>query len=81
MLAHAPMEMTNCTAHVHDGICEVWVGTQAPGYAQIGAAKALGIDLRQVTINNHMLGGGFGRRLEVDGVVKVARIGRMSKAR
>ena len=32
-LAHAPMEMTNCTVHVHDGACEVWTGTQAPGYA------------------------------------------------
>ena len=73
-LAHAPMEVTNCTVHVHDGGCEVWTGTQVPGYAQAGAAKALGIDPGRVTINNHLIGGGFGRRLEVDGVIKAVRI-------
>jgi isoquinoline 1-oxidoreductase beta subunit len=73
-LAHAPMEMTNCTVHVHDGACEIWVGTQVPGFAQAGAAKALGIDPAKVTINNHLLGGAFGRRLEVDGIVIAARI-------
>ena len=73
-LAHAPMEMTNCTVHVHDGACDVWVGTQVPGFAQAGAAKALGIDPAQVTINNHYIGGGFGRRLEADGVVTAVRI-------
>jgi isoquinoline 1-oxidoreductase beta subunit len=73
-LAHAPMEMTNCTVHVHDGACEVWVGTQVPGFAQVGAAKVLGIDPAKVTINNHLIGGGFGRRLEVDGVVTAVRI-------
>ncbi|WP_176594278.1 molybdopterin cofactor-binding domain-containing protein [Sphingobium sp. EM0848] len=73
-LAHAPMEMTNCTVHVHNGGCEVWTGTQVPGYAQAGAAQALGIPPEKVTINNHMIGGGFGRRLEVDGVVKATRI-------
>ncbi len=73
-LAHAPMEMTNCTVHVHDGACEVWVGTQVPGFAQAGAAKALGVDPAKVTINNHLIGGGFGRRLEADGVVTAVRI-------
>ena len=73
-LAHAPMEMTNCTVHVHDGACEVWVGTQVPGFAQAGAAKVLGIDPAKVTINNHLIGGGFGRRLEADGVVTAVRI-------
>jgi isoquinoline 1-oxidoreductase beta subunit len=73
-LAHAPMEMTNCTVHVHDGACEVWVGTQVPGFAQAGAAKVLGIDPTKVAINNHMIGGGFGRRLEADGVVTAVRI-------
>ena len=73
-LAHAPMEMTNCTVHVHDGACEVWVGTQVPGFAQAGAAQALGVDPAKVTINNHLIGGGFGRRLEADGVVTAVRI-------
>jgi len=73
-LAHAPMEPMNCTVHVHEGVCEVWVGTQVPGMAQTVAAKALGIDPSKVTVNNHYIGGGFGRRLEVDGVLKATRI-------
>jgi isoquinoline 1-oxidoreductase beta subunit len=73
-LAHAPMEPINGTAHFKGDSCEIWVGTQAPGMAQAGAAAALGLKPEQVTINNHLIGGGFGRRLEVDGVIKVARI-------
>jgi isoquinoline 1-oxidoreductase beta subunit len=73
-LAHAPMEPMNCTAQFKGGSCEIWVGTQAPGMAQDGAAEALGLKPEQVTINNHLIGGGFGRRLEVDGVIKTARI-------
>lgn len=73
-LAHAPMEPMNCTVHVHDGLCEVWVGTQVPGKSQDGAAQVLGIDPSKVTINNHLIGGGFGRRLEPDSVVTATRI-------
>ena len=74
LLAHAAMEPMNCTVHVHEGTCEVWVGTQVPGFAQTAAAKVLGIEPAQVTINNHLIGGGFGRRLEVDGIAKATRI-------
>ncbi len=73
-LAHATMEPLNCTVHVHDGACDVWVGTQVPGFCQMGAAKILGIDPSRVTINNHVIGGGFGRRLEADYVVTAVRI-------
>jgi isoquinoline 1-oxidoreductase beta subunit len=73
-LAHATMEPMNCTVHAHDGMCELWVGTQAPGFAQSVAAQVLGIDPSKVTVNNHLIGGGFGRRLEVDGVLKATRI-------
>ena len=52
-LAHAAMEPMNCTVHVHDGTCEVWVGTQVPGLAQAAAARVLGIDPSKVTIYNH----------------------------
>ena len=73
-LAHTPMEPLNCTVHVHDGACEIWVGTQVPGFCQMGAAKVLGIDPSKVTINNHIIGGGFGRRLEADYAVTATRI-------
>jgi isoquinoline 1-oxidoreductase subunit beta len=73
-LAHAPMEPMNCTVQVHEGMCEVWVGTQVPGMAQAIAAQVLGIEPSKVTVNNHFIGGGFGRRLEADGIAKATRI-------
>lgn len=73
-LAHAAMEPMNCTAHVRKDGVEVWTGTQAPGRAQAFVAKALNLDPARVKINNALLGGGFGRRLEVDNVVQAALI-------
>jgi isoquinoline 1-oxidoreductase beta subunit len=73
-LAHAPMEPMNCTVHVHDGGCEIWVGTQAIARAQATAAKTLGMPLEKVAVYNHYLGGGFGRRLESDYVVRAVQI-------
>jgi isoquinoline 1-oxidoreductase subunit beta len=73
-LAHATMEPMNCTVHVrHDG-CEIWVGTQALARAQASAAKTLGLPLEKVAVHNHLIGGGFGRRLDVDGVVRAVQI-------
>jgi isoquinoline 1-oxidoreductase beta subunit len=73
-LAHATMEPMNCTVHVTPGACEVWVGTQVLSRAQQYAAKAAGIPVDKVTIHNHLLGGGFGRRLEADMVASAVRV-------
>jgi isoquinoline 1-oxidoreductase beta subunit len=73
-LAHAPMEPMNCTVHVQADRCDVWTGTQIIGAAQAVAAKAAGLPVEKVTIHNFLLGGGFGRRLEVDGVEVAVRI-------
>ncbi|MEE3627545.1 molybdopterin cofactor-binding domain-containing protein [Nitrospirillum sp. BR 11752] len=73
-LAHAPMEPMNCTVHLRPGACEIWIGTQVMTMAQAKAAQAAGLKPDQVTIHNHLLGGGFGRRLEVDMVDKAVRI-------
>lgn len=74
LLAHAPMEPLNCTVHVKPGACELWVGTQVNSRAQGIAAKVLGLPSEAVTVNNHLIGGGFGRRLEVDMIEKAVRI-------
>lgn len=63
-LAHAPMEPINCTVHVRPDGADVWCGTQVPTRAQAEAAKAAGVAPERVTVHNHMIGGGFGRRLE-----------------
>ncbi|WP_044564497.1 xanthine dehydrogenase family protein molybdopterin-binding subunit [Azospirillum sp. B4] len=73
-LAHAPMEPMNCTVHLRPDACEIWTGTQVMTKAQAAAAQAAGLKPEQVTIHNHLLGGGFGRRLEVDMVDKAVRI-------
>ena len=74
--AHAAMEPLNCVAHVRDGQCEIWVGTQAPNQAQEAVAKLLGIPLERVTIHVVLLGGGFGRRLGVDYVLEAVEVSR-----
>ena len=78
-LAHATMEPMNCTVDVRADACEVWVGTQAMGFARQVAAKESGLRVEQVNIHNHLIGGGFGRRLEVDGIAKAVRIARHVK--
>ncbi len=75
-LAHATMEPLNCTVHVTPDSCEVWVGSQVISRAQSDAAKAAGLPLDKVTAHNHLLGGGFGRRLEADMVATAVRIGK-----
>ena len=69
-LAHATMEPMNCTVHVRKDGCEVWVGSQAIARAQAAAAKTAGLPLDKVVVHNHLIGGGFGRRLEIDGVIR-----------
>jgi isoquinoline 1-oxidoreductase subunit beta len=73
-LAHAPMEPMNCTVHVRADGCEIWVGNQVLTRAQAIAAKITGFPKDKVIVHNHLIGGGFGRRLEVDGIAKSVRI-------
>ena len=73
-LAHAALEPMNCTVHVRKDGCEVWVGTQALARAQAVAAKTAGLPLDRVVVHNHLIGGGFGRRLDVDGVARAVQI-------
>jgi isoquinoline 1-oxidoreductase subunit beta len=74
-LAHATMEPMNCTVHVRKDSCEIWVGTQAPTLAQGTIAALTGLPKDAVILHNHLLGGGFGRRLDVDGIVLAVKIG------
>jgi len=73
-LAHAAMEPMNCTVHVRQDGCEVWVGSQAIARAQAAAATVTGLPLDKVVVHNHLIGGGFGRRLEADGVTRAVEI-------
>jgi isoquinoline 1-oxidoreductase beta subunit len=73
-LAHAALEPMNCTVHVRTDGCDVWVGTQVATRAQRAAAEVTGLPVEKVQVHNHLLGGGFGRRLEIDGVTRAAQV-------
>jgi isoquinoline 1-oxidoreductase beta subunit len=73
-LAHATMEPMNCTVHVRKDECEIWVGNQAIARVQSMASKAAGLPVEKVIVHNHLIGGGFGRRLEADGAVRAVEI-------
>ena len=73
-LAHAPLEPMNCTVQVTADGARVWVSTQVPALARKQVAKVLHLDTDKVEVQVLLLGGGFGRRLEVDYVTQAAAI-------
>jgi isoquinoline 1-oxidoreductase beta subunit len=73
-LAHATMEPVNCTAQVKDGKVTLWAPTQSPGFAVDIAAKVAGVSADNVVLNVTMLGGGFGRRLDIDMVAQAVAV-------
>jgi len=68
------MDPKHCAVHVRKDGCEVWVGSQVVARAQAVAAKTAGLPLDKVVVHNHLIGGGFGRRLEIDGVIRAVQI-------
>ncbi|WP_299666112.1 molybdopterin cofactor-binding domain-containing protein [uncultured Ruegeria sp.] len=65
-LAHATMEPMNATALYTGDKLELWCGNQAPTLIQIRAANTANLDTEAVEIHTTYLGGGFGRRGELD---------------
>ncbi|MFL9910471.1 xanthine dehydrogenase family protein molybdopterin-binding subunit [Paraburkholderia sp. RL17-337-BIB-A] len=74
-LAHAALEPINTTIHVRRDGCDIWVGTQVPEIARIVTAEIIGLPPEKVIVRNHLIGGGFGRRLAVDTIQQAARFG------
>lgn len=75
-LAHACMEPMTATARIEDGRAEVWVPTQSQTLTAWKVADALGLPTRAVKVYPTLLGGGFGRKVEVDAAVQAAMIAR-----
>jgi isoquinoline 1-oxidoreductase beta subunit len=73
-LAHVTMEPMNCTAEVREDNCEIWVPTQAQDKVRDQVAEVTGLLPEQVTVHTTYLGGGFGRRLEIDFVTQAVLI-------
>lgn len=74
LLAHATMEPQNFTADYRNGKCVVIGPAQFQQGTAGNVAAALGLKPEDVTVKTTFLGGGFGRRLEVDFAVQAAEI-------
>lgn len=77
--AHATMEPMNCTVDLQEARCDVWVGTQGQTTSQETVVALTGLDYDQVFIHTTYLGGGFGRRSEVDFVSEAVQVAQKVK--
>lgn len=66
LLAHATMEPMNATVAVGDDGVDVWAPTQSPGLIPGMVSQMLELEPEQVRVHTTFLGGGFGRRFEMD---------------
>ncbi|GBR17162.1 aldehyde dehydrogenase large subunit [Gluconobacter frateurii NRIC 0228] len=73
-LAHAALEPINTTLHIRPNGADVWVGTQVPVRARQEVANATGLPPEKIAIHNHVIGGGFGRRLDSGSIGQAARL-------
>ena len=73
-LAHAAMEPMNFTADVRKDHCLISGPTQFQQLAAGVAAQVTGLKPEQITVRTTFLGGGFGRRIDVDFVVQALEI-------
>ncbi len=78
-LAHATMEPMNCTMLVEEGKVKVWVGQQAPFLVLNAVSKITGVSKKNIEIYITYLGGGFGRRAEMDWIQETAQVAKEMK--
>jgi len=77
LLAHATLEPMNFTADFKEGRCLLIGPTQFQTGAQASVAAALGIKPEAITVKTTFIGGGFGRRLDLDFIVQAAQISKV----
>jgi isoquinoline 1-oxidoreductase subunit beta len=74
LLSHSPLEPMNFTAHYHDGKVDLIGPTQWQDASQTVVAKVLDVKPENVTLRTTFLGGGFGRRIDIDYIIQAAQI-------
>ncbi len=74
LLSHSPLEPMNFTAWVHDGKVDLIGPTQWQDAAAGAVAKVVGVPPENVTLRTTFLGGGFGRRIDIDFIIQAAQI-------
>ncbi|MGZ8347376.1 MAG: molybdopterin cofactor-binding domain-containing protein, partial [Allosphingosinicella sp.] len=70
----AAIEPLTATARLIGDRLEIWAPTQAPGLALAAAARAVGFPEGLVTLYPVLIGGGYGRKLEMDAIEQAAII-------
>lgn len=80
-LAHATMEPMNATAQLKDGRLDIWAPNQTPTLARQRAATAVGIETENCFVHTTYLGGGFGRRVDIDYAIYAALVAKETDGR
>jgi isoquinoline 1-oxidoreductase beta subunit len=73
-LSHSPMEPMNFTAWYRGNKMDLIGPTQWQDAAQASIAKAVNLDPATVSLQTTFLGGGFGRRIDIDFIIQAALI-------
>ncbi len=78
MVAHHPLEIMNCIAHVQGDKVEIWTSTQVPstitGEGKNDLYGSIGFKPENIKLHTAFVGGGFGRRLNVDYVIEAVNL-------
>jgi len=74
LLSHSPLEPMNFTAWVHDGKVDLVGPTQWQDAAAGTIAKVISVPPENVSLRTTFLGGGFGRRIDIDFIIQAAQI-------
>ena len=77
-LSHSPMEPQNTTAHVTADKAVIITPTQFQQLIPHVVGGATGLKPEQVEVHTTYLGGGFGRRVEVDYAIDAAEISKLA---
>jgi isoquinoline 1-oxidoreductase beta subunit len=72
----APLETASAVARLRDGLCEIWVASQAPEATRRAVAAALGLAVTSVVLYPLAAGGSFDARLDCPHAVEAALIAR-----
>ncbi|HEY0147506.1 MAG TPA: molybdopterin cofactor-binding domain-containing protein [Allosphingosinicella sp.] len=78
-MANAPLETLTATARFSGDQLEVWAPVQAPGLAREAAARVAGLSLGQVTLYPMLVGGGYGRKIEVAAIEQAVVLARQAR--
>ncbi|MBD9374755.1 xanthine dehydrogenase family protein molybdopterin-binding subunit [Rhizobium sp. ARZ01] len=80
-LAHVTMEPMNATAQLMGGRLDIWAPNQTPTLARQLAAAVVGIETENCFVHTTYLGGGFGRRVDVDYAIYAAIVAKEADGR